>query len=320
MGVEQEKNSQARGAVFNIQRYSIHDGPGIRTTVFFKGCPLSCFWCQNPESQKRNPEIFLFRDMCTHCAGCVSECPTGASSFFDDVSRIDRDRCNGCGKCVEFCPNEARRLVGRDMTVEEVIGEVEKDVKFYENSGGGVTLSGGEPTAQSGFALEILRNCKALGIHTVLDTCGYAPWSIFEELMPYVDLFLYDIKCINSKKHHEATGKSNDLILGNVKKLCKDKNMKVRVPMIPGFNDTRAEVKEIARFLKEELGPVEVELLEYNKWGENKYERLEREGVALEKQEEEYVEDLKAVFRFEFGMAKGPIVDKDGEGEMTIAS
>jgi pyruvate formate lyase activating enzyme len=284
-----------KGVVFNIQRYSIHDGPGIRTTVFLKGCPLKCFWCQNPESQRIQPEIFLIRSNCTLCGRCFTVCPNGVHRLLEKNFRIDRSKCIGCGKCVEVCPNEARKLVGTYMTKDEVMREVLKDAKFYENSGGGVTLSGGEPTAQPEFALCILRSCKEAGLHTVLDTCGYAPWSVMKRLLAYTDLVFYDIKTIELRKHQQATRKPNRLILENARKTAQYKPMRVRVPLIPNFNDSPEEVRRIARFVKEQMGPIGIDLLLYNRLGEVKYERLDRSCVPAETQTEEYLNQLEAI-------------------------
>jgi pyruvate formate lyase activating enzyme len=288
-----------QGVIFNIQRYSIHDGPGIRTTVFLKGCPLKCFWCQNPESQKTQPEIFLVRSNCTLCSKCVTVCSSGASSLKEKHSAIDRSRCVGCGKCVAVCPHEARKLVGTFITKDEVIREVLKDVKFYENSGGGVTLSGGEPASQPEFALSILRSCKEAGLHTVLDTCGYVPWLTMERLLRYTDLVFFDIKTIEPRKHRKATGKSNRLILENAKRIARYKPIRVRVPLVPHFNDSPEEVGGIARFVKEEMGSIEIDLLPYNKLGEVKFERLDRSCVPAETQSDEYINHLQAVIDLE---------------------
>lgn len=288
-------SKEQEGIVFNIQRYSIHDGPGIRTTVFLKGCPLQCFWCQNPESQAIKPQVLLNRSNCSSCGICITVCPTGASSLSDESSVINRSICIGCGKCAEACPNQARSLAGKRLTVSEIMTEVLKDRKFYDNSGGGVTLSGGDPTAQPDFALAIFKRCKEEGLHTTLDTCGYSPWPTLEPLLKYVDHVLYDIKCIDPEKHLEATGKSNDLILGNVGKIAGYKSMRIRVPLIPGFNDSPEEIKTIARFVKTELGPIEIDLLTYNKLGEGKYDRMDMAGVHLDIQSEEYVQSLEAI-------------------------
>lgn len=295
MSTEPFIDSSMKGVVFNIQRYSIHDGPGIRTTVFLKDCPLRCFWCQNPESQKRKPEVFLNKGRCTLCGQCVAVCPIGANSLSEMSSVIDREACVGCGKCVEVCPNEARRLVGKYMSVDEVMQQVLKDKEFYENSGGGVTLSGGEPTAQPGFTCAILKICKEVGLHTVLDTCGHVPWEIMENLLRHVDLVLYDIKCIQERTHREATGEDNRIILENAKRVAQCKPTKIRVPIIPGFNDSAEQIGAISHFVKAELGSVEIELLPYNKMGEIKYERLDRACVRLQEISERILEGLAAV-------------------------
>lgn len=291
------EGKEKRGVIFDLQRYSIHDGPGIRTTVFFKGCPLRCFWCQNPESQRNQPEILLSQDNCASCGRCVTVCPTCASTLAEISSTIDRSRCVGCGKCVEVCPNKARTLVGRCVTVDEIMQEVMRDKKFYENSGGGVTLSGGEPMAQREFALSILQSCKKAGLHTVLDTCGYTPWASMREILKYIDLVLYDVKCMDRKKHHEATGKSNDVILANAKRVAKHKNMRVRIPIIPDFNDSVEEVKAILRFIRTELGLIDIDLLPYNKLGESKHKRLGRTAVVLQEKGEEQIRELEDIVR-----------------------
>jgi pyruvate formate lyase activating enzyme len=287
--------------VFNIQRYSVHDGPGIRTTVFLKGCPLTCFWCQNPESQKKRPEVLLNKTICTRCGRCVHVCLSGANSLSEKSSTIDRDKCVGCGKCVEVCLSQCRTLVGKAMTVDEVADEVLRDKKFYENSGGGVTLSGGDPIMQPEFALQVLQKCKEHGLHTAIETCGFTSWPILEGLLAYTDLCLYDIKCLDPMKHQNATGKPNQPIIENAKKIAKSKKMMVRVPLVPGFNDSVEDIRAIVLFVKDELNlnPSDIDLLPYNKLGEGKYERLDRNGVrpSLESQSEEQIETLEAIIK-----------------------
>jgi pyruvate formate lyase activating enzyme len=200
---------------------------------------------------------------------------------------------------VEVCPREARKLVGRYMTKGEVIREVLKDIKFYENSGGGVTLSGGEPAAQNEFALSILRSCKEAGLHTVLDTCGDVPWSTMKRLLRHTDLVFFDIKTIEPKKHREVTGRPNRLILENAKRIALTKPMRVRVPLIPNFNDSPEEVRAIARFVKEEMGSIEIDLLPYNKLGEVKYDRLDRQCIPAETQTEEEIHHLETIVSLE---------------------
>jgi len=283
------------GVVFNIQRFSIHDGPGIRTTVFLKGCPLRCFWCQNPESQSGRPEIVLDGRKCTLCGACHRVCGNGAIRLEGGSPIFDRRSCEGCGQCAVVCPSEARRLSGRRMTVEEVMREVLKDVKFYENSSGGVTLSGGEPLAQPEFARSILEGCRQEGLHTALDTCGWAPWPDIEKILKLVDLVLLDIKHLDASMHREATGHDNLLILENARRMAKLKPMRIRVPLIPGFNDSPEAVRGIAEFVKNELGSRDIDLLAYNRMGEVKYDFLEKPCVPLPSQSDDHLRILEAV-------------------------
>jgi len=203
-----------RGTIFDIKKYAIHDGPGIRTTVFFKGCPLRCRWCHNPEGQSSKPEMFVRPSRCLkECSECLSVCEREAISRTEISPVIDRERCNSCGKCAEVCPAEAIEVVGRQMSVQEVMAEVEKDMIFHDESGGGVTFSGGEPLLQPVFLSTLLEKSKEKDIHTTVDTSGYASFEIMEEIAKNVDLFLYDLKIMDEKKHKEYTGKSNKVIL-----------------------------------------------------------------------------------------------------------
>lgn len=284
-----------KGMIFNIQRYSIHDGPGIRTTVFLKGCPLACFWCQNPESQTLKPEILFDRTRCTGCGKCVTACRSAANTLMDQAVRIDRSKCVGCGECVDVCPNQSRRLTGREATVDEVIEEVLRDRKFYESSGGGLTLSGGEPSTQADFSLELLRRSKKEGLHTALDTCGAASWKTMQTLLEYTDLVLYDIKCLDAAAHRKATGKSNELILENLRKIAVSRETWIRIPLAPGFNDSEEEVRAILAFIKRELGLTRIDLHRYNPLGEEKYARLDRQCIHLTPQPEEHIKKLRQI-------------------------
>lgn len=289
------------GMVFNIQRYCIHDGPGIRTTVFINGCPLRCFWCQNPEGQLIRPQIFLNKERCIGCGRCIVVCPQGAIELYNGKSRTRRDICIGCGKCAEACLSDARSLVGKWISAEEVFDIIKKDCIFYEKSGGGVTLSGGEPLAQPSFSIAILKLCKDNNIHTAIETCGHAPWKIVEKVLKYVDLILYDFKHMDPRKHKEYTGVSNKLILENAKKICHKLSipMWARIPVIPGYNDSFSNIEATAKFIAEELGESvkQVNLLPYHKLGETKYERLEREyPYLIEPPSEEHLLRIKKVF------------------------
>jgi pyruvate formate lyase activating enzyme len=293
------EENNPKGVIFNIQRYSIHDGPGIRTTVFFKGCSLRCFWCQNPESQAMLPQIFLYHDRCSLCGKCVEVCPTGAGHLIENYSEIDRDKCIICGKCVQACPNEARKLVGQYYTVDDVIKEIMRDKKFYENSHGGVTLSGGEPLLQPLFVNALLTKCKSDGLHTAIETAGDVSWNEFEPILDLVDLVLFDIKIIEDSRHITGTGISNKCILENARLVSRRKPIIIRMPLIPGFNDSKEDVIALARFVKTELGHLPIELLAYNKMGESKYKLLDREATRREMQENAYLESLREIVKRE---------------------
>lgn len=289
-----------KGIIFNIQHYSIHDGPGIRTTVFMKGCPLGCLWCQNPESQAFYPELFYNREKCNGCGRCVSTCPEKAIDVYEGHSKTNRKLCKGCGTCAEVCPDEARILMGRIVSADEVFKEVYKDGIFYQRSGGGVTLSGGEPLAQLDFAISILKLCKDAGFHTAIDTCGHASWETIERVLEYVDLVLYDLKHMDPVEHEKATGVSNNLILDNVLRICHESrvSLMIRIPVIPGFNDNLENIEATATFIVKGLGSsIPVQLLPYHKLGESKYEQLEGTYTSLriEPPSEKHLQRLKEV-------------------------
>jgi len=264
-----------KGLVFSIQRYSIHDGPGIRTTVFFKGCPLRCKWCSNPESLNPYPEIMVREARCNGCGKCVEVCVPGAITLDKTSVLADRSRCDLCLKCAEACLPSAIEITGQYMSVEETIEECGKDELFYLNSGGGVTLSGGEPLHQPEFALNLLKACKERGLSTALDTSGYASWDVLDSVLQYTDLILYDIKHIDSEMHYSGTGVKSDIILENLKRIVGDKRARVwiRVPIIPDYNDSVQYVERLAVVLSKV--PVEkISLLGYHEWGKAKYKAL----------------------------------------------
>ncbi len=282
------------GTIFNIQRYSIHDGPGIRTTVFLKGCTLSCFWCHNPEGRKNIPEVQFYPDRCITCLECVSKCVNEAHLFQENLHIYFRDRCVGCGLCVETCYSEALVKTGTVFTAEEVMEEILRDRLFYETSDGGVTLSGGEPILQPEFSLEILKRCKEEGLLTAIETCGHYPWKHVEPLLPYTDLIMMDLKHLNEDKHREVSGASNQKILENARRFAlTDKPIIFRTPVIPSVNDDPADIQAIVGFIKNLINErasqsnghvrqeaIQYELLPFHKLASDKYNSLGMEYSA----------------------------------------
>jgi pyruvate formate lyase activating enzyme len=265
------------GTIFDIQRFSVHDGPGIRTLVFFKGCPLACLWCSNPESQRFEPELLFDASKCVACGGCVEACPHGAVWKTGDTVEYDRGRCVACGACAEACPTEARTVAGRRVTAAEVVAEVMKDAPFFANSGGGVTLGGGEPLAQPEFARQILARSRGHEIHTAIETCGHVSWPAVEAILPLTDLFLYDLKHLDAGAHRTQTGGDVALILSNLERLVGlGATVIVRVPVVPGFNDTPENIRAIAEHVAR-LGIRELHLLPYHRLGQDKYRLVGRE-------------------------------------------
>lgn len=273
-----------KAIIFDIQRNSFVDGPGIRTTVFFKGCNLKCAWCHNPESQSAKPQMMFYKDKCTGCGKCKSVCP------------YHLEQCELCGKCTFYCPVDARMVCGKEHTADEVLKEVLKDKAFYETSGGGVTFSGGECMMQIEPLTEMLKMCKENGIHTAVDTAGHIPFESFEKILPYTDLFLYDIKIFDSQKHKQYVGVSNELILENLKKLFERKaKLWIRIPIIPDVNDSIEEIQKIKDFLKT-IGTAEkIELLPYHAMGENKYRAISKEPQIFKTPDAENMKRLKEI-------------------------
>lgn len=285
----------SNGVIFNIQRFSIHDGPGIRTTVFLKGCPLSCSWCHNPESQAGQHEIMFWADRCTGCRLCSENCERQAISWSPE--RQVGDDCQECGVCVTRCPQGALELVGRTVSATEVLAELLKDEAFYDQSGGGVTFSGGEPLAQPEFLQELLVGAKRYHWHTAVDTSGFAPWSVLEPLLPLVDLWLYDLKLMDDASHQKYTGVSNQSILDNLRRLvAAGRRVEVRVPLVPGVNDGQENWSALQSFLQP-LPIRGIKLLAYHSYGMEKYQRLglpgQNGGQGFVPPTEERLEELQ---------------------------
>lgn len=268
------------GTIFDIKKYSINDGPGIRTTVFFSGCPLSCLWCHNPESQSLKPQLLYRAGRCLVCGDCIKACPEGAISLDDSSGSVvtDRQKCTRCQTCVTTCYSGAREFSGREMNVKEVMAVIEREIPFYDESNGGVTFSGGEPLMQPTFLSTLLKACRAQEIHTVVDTSGFANWNVFEQIRADVDLFLYDLKHMDSMRHREVTGVPNEIILSNLRRLsASGAKCTARIPLIPGINDDDKNLVESGEFLASLSYIERVELMGYHDIAQAKYEALGRE-------------------------------------------
>ncbi|MFC1847642.1 glycyl-radical enzyme activating protein [Chloroflexota bacterium] len=272
--------TKVTGNVYNIQRFSIQDGPGIRTTVFLKGCPLRCVWCSNPESHKLLPEVAHRDSLCTGCRRCLEVCSEEAISVASSdgafAVKIDREKCTNCGKCIGACIAGALKFYGQCMSVDEVFDEIKRDSLFYSNSGGGITIGGGEPLMQADFVTELFHRCRRIGIHTTLDTSGYASVSALEKVVAETDLVLYDLKLMSSKQHKQFTGKDNKVILRNAHLvIAKGVPMIIRIPLIPGINDSKENLGETASFVSELDNKLHTDLLPYHRFGESKYKMLD---------------------------------------------
>ncbi|MGM0113511.1 glycyl-radical enzyme activating protein [Enterococcus sp. DIV0187] len=269
--------------IFNIQRCSVHDGSGLRTLVFLKGCPLRCLWCANPESQSYVYDIMEFPARCISCGACERVCPEKAISVVDGEYRIDRKKCKRCFKCADACFAEAKRIVGQENSVEELFNEIKKDQPFYSLYGGGVTFSGGEPLTQPKFLSEIAKKCQENGINVAIESCGYGKYEDFKCVLPYVDYMFLDIKHIDSKQHKNLTGIGNRVILENVRQIAEyGIPITVRTPIIPGYNDSPENIIGISKFLCTLPAVKEYELLAYHNLGESKYRSL---GIPYELKE-----------------------------------
>lgn len=288
-----EQGPDRTGLVFDIQRFSIHDGPGIRTTVFMKGCPLRCRWCSNPESIKPYPEIMTFDVRCNKCNKCLDVCSPGAIEIGETI-KIDRSKCNLCMECVKVCYPAAIKVAGQYMSVEEVVEEVEKDRLFYQNSGGGVTVSGGEPLFQWEFVAALFKECQERHLHTTLDTTGCAKWPAIEQVLKYTDLVLYDIKHMDPLRHRDKTGRSNALILNNAKKVARETRTWLRFPVIPGYNDSESNIRQLSEFGLA-CGVEKVCLIPYHRWGEGKYKRLGRKYLfgGIEPPTSDHIDEVR---------------------------
>jgi pyruvate formate lyase activating enzyme len=285
--------------IFNVLRYTLDDGPGIRSTVFLKGCPLNCAWCANPESQSFVPEL-LHRDLtCIKCQSCMAICPQKAINVTADGIQVDRQRCDICLKCVDVCPTNTMQVMGKCMSLEETYRIIRKDIQYYENSGGGITVSGGEPLSQADFVEALFAKCKEAGIHTCLDTSGYGKASDLERVLVYTDLVYFDIKSLNEERHLEYVGQGIHLIQSNLALInSKDVELVIRIPIIPDFNDSETEIEKIASLVHNLHSGVKVHLLPFHRYGQSKYAILDRVFTMYdqERPSEAHLQALRRVF------------------------
>ena len=290
--------------IFNIQKYSVHDGPGIRTIVFLKGCPLNCPWCANPEGKGFMKELHFNENLCKKCGNCIKSCPEDAIHISEDKIQIDRKKCTVCGKCVDACSQVAYKVFGEEKTIDEILNEVAKDEIFYKRSGGGLTLSGGEPLSHGDFTVELLKKAREqYGLNTAIETTCYASEEMLRKVMPYIDYVFCDIKLMDKKGHTDMVGVSNDQILSNIRIIDNEypkKPLVLRLPLIPGYNDSEENIKETAAFIKSLTRNIPLEILPYHMFGKNKYAGLGHDYPAeLEKvgvPEKEYIQEITERF------------------------
>lgn len=272
-----------KGFVFDIQKFALHDGPGIRTTVFLKGCELRCKWCCNPESQLQPPQLSYELKKCTHCMECIDSCKYGALSKNGDKLKVDFGKCIGCGDCIKECAPGALKIFGYETDAQTVVSEVIKDKMYFDNSGGGITLSGGDPVSQPDFTYSILKLAKEKGIHTSLETSGHCKSEIIRKLAEVTDLFLFDFKHFKNAEHEKQTGVSNDIILSNLDFLCNNRqNVILRCPIIPGVNDSLEHFRAIAEISNKYNSIREVEIMPFHDWGFHKYELIGMKRPAIQ--------------------------------------
>lgn len=302
---DEQRLRAVTGTIFNIQHYCIHDGPGIRTNVFVKGCPLHCLWCANPESQSAVPQLMYRADKCVGCGACMEVCPKHAIVFLDGKVKTDRQLCDGCGSCISACKVDAREIMGRTVTAGEVFDEVMQDQLFY-GTDGGITITGGEALANPKFTMALLQLCRQAGISTAVETCGFASWEVMKPILEWCDVVLYDEKQMDSDLHKKYTGQGNELILENLKRINDELNCDiwVRVPTIPGYNDSAENIAAVGAFVKENLLHCsQVHLLPFHRMGEGKAEQLEKDenGFQSEVPTQEHMEALRDMIR-EYGV------------------
>jgi len=293
----ENKRNTTKGVIFDIQRYSLHDGEGIRTLVFMKGCPLKCLWCSNPESQSYKMEIGSTTKDCVKCGNCYEICKQNAILLPD--YQIDRNRCNHCMECAQVCETKSKRVIGSIVSVDQLLETVEKDRIFFKNSKGGVTVGGGEPTYQSEFVSEFLKACKEINLNTSIETCGYSSWEAFQKTVRYADVIHYDIKHMNSDQHKKLTGVGNEIILDNLKKISESQNLIVRIPTIPEINDDDENLSNTIRFASKLKKIIRIELLPFHTLGFGKYDLVGKENSLtgmkpfMKEQKDELTERVK---------------------------